>query len=125
MKYLFFIFSFMTFSIAETTYSKEYNNCFQANSNLTTSDMLVCIYSETKRQDKRLNKNYKLSIESLSNEKAIELKIVQRLWIKYRNNKCNFYIGLTGGTKDKLTQADCFLEMTTKRADELDDISYR
>lgn len=86
--------------------------------------MLKCTYNEIKLQDTRLNKNYKKSMNILREEKKDQLKNVQRLWIKYRDLKCAFYFDLIGGTIDKLNRASCLLELTAKRADELEDLDY-
>jgi IS5 family transposase len=54
----------------------------------------------------------------LDNQKRKELKLVQRQWMKYRDSKCGFDYGLTGGTMDLVIGDGCLVDMTAKRADE-------
>ena len=99
--------------------SKEFTKCMKA-SDITNQGMLACIYDEYKREDIRLNKNYRVFKKELSLKKQKELQSLQKLWIEYRDKKCDFYYDLTGGTIDRLNHALCLLETTKKRADELD-----
>jgi len=96
--------------------------CFE-NSGGVTSKMRACSKQELEYQDKLLNKYYKLTMKSLDTLKRTELKKVQRLWIKYRDAKCGFYYGLSGGTMDLIIGDDCLVDMTTKRAEELKSIA--
>jgi uncharacterized protein YecT (DUF1311 family) len=52
-----------------------------------------------------------------------ELKKVQRLWMKYRDAKCGFLFGLTGGTMDLIVGGGCHVDMTAQRARELKSIA--
>lgn len=124
MRYFIFLFVLLVSLHAELTYSKSYNKCFYSD-DLTTAKMLKCTYNEIKLQDTRLNKNYKKSMNGLREGKQDQLKKVQRLWIKYRDLKCDFYFDLTGSTIDKLNRASCLLELTTKRANELEDLDLQ
>lgn len=83
---------------------------------------IVPINIETKIQDRKLNKAYKNVMKALEPNKQQELKEVQRLWVKYRDAYCGFYYGLTGGTIDSLNASSCFLNMTTERVEELENI---
>jgi uncharacterized protein YecT (DUF1311 family) len=102
-------------------YSPQYNICMDRSGGTTTA-MRECNRAELARQDHHLNENYKHLIHKLGKNKRQELKSVQREWIKYRDKKCGFYYGLTGGTMDSLAGDDCVLEMTIQRAAELRDI---
>ncbi len=42
---------------------------------------------------------------------------------KYRDTKCNFLFGLTGGTVDLIIGGGCFIDMTAVRAQELKEIA--
>ncbi len=107
--------------LSAQNYSKEYTQCMK-NSGGVTLEMRLCNGDEVARQDKMLNKNYKQSMKVLDKEKKEELKKVQRLWMKYRDVKCGFLGGLTGGTMDMIMSGDCVLEMTAGRAGELKSI---
>ncbi|MBV5278321.1 MAG: DUF1311 domain-containing protein [Campylobacteraceae bacterium] len=49
-----------------------------------------------------------------------ELKELQRIWINYRDAKCNFIFGLTGGgTADREGVKRCFVKETAQRVKEL------
>ena len=101
--------------------SSQYQQCMDKSGGVTIK-MRECNGDELKRQDKRLNKNYKKAMSVLDSEHRDELKKVQRLWMKYRDAKCDFLFGLTGGTLDLLVGGSCYIDMTAQRADELEEI---
>lgn len=88
----------------------------------STSDfaMVKCIQVELKIQDNNLNKFYKSAMKTLEISNQTKLKETQKLWINYRDAKCNFYSALTGGTMDTLNTASCFLTETSLRTKELE-----
>ena len=102
-------------------YTKSYNTCMD-NSGGVTMNMLECTNQEIKHHDTLLNAHYKQAMKSLEQGKKEELKNVQRMWIKYRDAKCGFYVGLSGGTMDRIIASGCYLDMTAQRAAELKDI---
>lgn len=120
-KYFLLILALTVFIQADVKYSNQYNNCIDKSEGVT-SVMLDCMADETKKQDNLLNRNYKKVMLTLNKEKKLELKKSQRLWMKYRDAKCNFFIGLSGGTVDSLNATSCFLDMTADRAYELDSL---
>ena len=109
-------------SANELHYSPQYQSCLD-NSGGVTSNMRACINHELKYQDGLLNKYYKQAMKVLDAPKRKELKKVQRLWIKYRDAKCDFDYGLTGGTMDLIIGDGCFVDMTAQRAEELKSIT--
>jgi uncharacterized protein YecT (DUF1311 family) len=121
MRYILLISIIVSLSNADVRYSKQYDDCIE-NSGGVTSLMLDCIANETNKQDILLNTNYKKVILILDKARRLELKKSQRLWMKYRDAKCNFFIGLSGGTIDSLNATSCFLDMIALRADELNDL---
>ena len=106
---------------AEIQTSPEYKSCMDKSGGVTLA-MRICNGNELKYQDAILNKNYKQAMKVLDSQHRNELKKVQRQWMKYRDAKCNFLFGLTGGTMDLLIGGSCYIEMTSQRADELEDI---
>jgi uncharacterized protein YecT (DUF1311 family) len=113
---------FASLAFAEVKLSPSYDKCMDKSGG-TTSSMLECADKETKIQDLKLNKAYKNAMKALEPKKQMELKDVQRLWVKYRDAHCGFYEGLTGGTMDSLNTSSCFLEMTAVRVEELEAIA--
>lgn len=121
MKYSLIWLATMVILFAEVNYSKQYDYCTD-NSDGITSVMLNCDSDEMEKQKKLLNANYKKVIATLNQEKRLELKRSQQLWLKYRDAKCGFFYGLTGGTVDLLNGSGCFLEMISTRAYELSNL---
>jgi len=105
-------------SANEIHYSQQYQSCLD-NSGGITSDMRTCSKKELSYQDGLLNKYYKQAMKKLGNAKRKELKQVQRSWMKYRDSKCGFDYGLTGGTMDLVIGDGCLVDMTAQRAEEL------
>ena len=107
-------------SPAAPEYSAAYASCMDTNS--TTAGMVSCAADETKRQDERLNANYRAAMKTLDKHKSTALRDVQRLWIKYRDANCAFAGSATGGTIDQVNGSGCVLDMTQTRAQELEDL---
>jgi len=103
-------------------YSHNYQQCLDNSGGVTTS-MRLCNSKELKYQDKLLNKNYKGAMKRLDKDKQNELKKIQKLWMKYRDARCNFQFGLTGGTIDLIMGDECLVDMTAQRAKELEGIN--
>ena len=112
---------FMTASLRaeDTKYSPVYESCLKKA--VATVDILNCIATEMTFQDKRLNKAYQSALKAFSSGRQEKLKDAQRLWIKYRDGNCEVFVNASGGTMDSLNTASCFLDMTAKRAKELED----
>ncbi|KRG71753.1 hypothetical protein ABB29_02810 [Pseudoxanthomonas dokdonensis] len=103
-----------------TVYSNDYNACLQAEDG-TQDAIIQCQQAETKSQDARLNSAYKALIEKLPGEKQHQLRDTQRLWIKYRDAKCDFVPVYRGDQPDNSKAvADCLLQMTAERAQALE-----
>jgi uncharacterized protein YecT (DUF1311 family) len=98
--------------------SKTYKNCMDKADGVTMN-MHECIAAEIIVQDKRLNGNYSHYIKDLTPERRKKMVDLQRLWIKYRDLKCEFYYDPDGGTFAGLVSHTCMLDMTAERADEL------
>jgi len=103
-------------------YSKDYQPCLDKSGGVTL-EMRICNGKELKFQDKLLNKYYKEAMQVLDKVHKKELKKVQRIWIKYRDAKCDFLFGLTGGSMDLIIGGGCYVDMTMHRARELKSIS--
>ncbi len=104
--------------LAEPEYSKAFDSCMDGSGGVTVK-MLECVDAEIKKQDKKLNENYKTLMTALNASRKNGLKNAQRLWIKYRDANCHFYYDPDGGTIQSILSSDCLLRMTAERADEL------
>ncbi len=103
----------------QTTYLT-YEEC---DATLPTYYMFDCIIQETGRQDNKLNQVYKIAMKKLQKDKQRQndLKTLQRIWIKYRDAKCNFYNGyFGGGTFEREVVLRCEAEITADRVEELE-----
>jgi len=120
MKKVFFAVLLLSVSVvaSEPGYSSAYQHCLDNSGGVTTA-MRECNVQELRYQDGLLNRNYKVLMSRLSPVKKEELKRAQRLWIKYRNANCAFYVGLTGGTMDIVNIGSCHVVMTARRVEEL------
>ena len=90
MKQRLFMLSLMTLPViivAEAQYSSQYQPCLDRSGGVTL-EMRTCNGNELKYQDKLLNKNYKKAMKVIDAKHRNELKKVQRLWMKYRDAKC-------------------------------------
>ena len=104
-------------SPAAPEYSAAYASCMDTNS--TTAGMVSCAADETKRQDERLNANYRAAMKTLDKHKSTALLDVQRLWIQFRDADCAMENDMTGGTIDRINAQMCVLQATKARADTL------
>lgn len=104
---------------AHDSLSKEFSQCME-HSGGTTVTMLDCIKVETAKQDLRLNNAYKELSSTLSEERLIALRDVQRAWIKYRDLSCGFYNDPNAGTLAVVRANDCYMSETARRADKLE-----
>lgn len=113
----------MTLSHADSPkLSKQYTTCMDKSGGVTTK-MHACISTEIKLQDVRLNKAYKSLTTSLDSTRKKQLQQVQRTWIKYRDQNCDFYADPDGGSLARVNGGMCLMEMTALRATELEKFS--
>jgi uncharacterized protein YecT (DUF1311 family) len=107
-----------TVAAADREMTQEYLTCLEK-SNGVTAEMINCILAETRRQDARLNENYKKLISKLATERKNALVEAQRAWIEFRDANCGFYADPEGGSAARVTAHECFLNATVDRAKEL------
>ena len=81
---------------SETEMSQEYSSCVD-NANAATPALIDCALAETKRQDARLNENYKRLMSKLTEQRKNALLEAQRAWIKFRDTNCAFWDDPAGG----------------------------
>jgi uncharacterized protein YecT (DUF1311 family) len=93
--------SAQTFGQEKDLLSAEYSKCIEQSGG-TDPGMLDCMGAEAERQDKRLNDEYKKLMNELKPERKRQLQEAQRLWIKYIEANCDFYLDPDGGTAARL-----------------------
>ncbi|WP_230950577.1 lysozyme inhibitor LprI family protein [Xanthomonas translucens] len=93
-----------------------YDACISAAAGVTPT-MQDCIDTEYAYQDDRLNTVYKALMAKLGDAEKHTLREQQRIWIAERDEKC-FY-DPDSGQAGRVDAAECRLDMTAKRADEL------
>ncbi len=101
------------------SYSKSYSQCLD-NAGGVTISTLNCIDAEYKKQDLRLNANYKKIMSRLSGSTKQDLLDSQRLWIKHRNATCDIYPKIANGTMFTLLSNECYLSEVKNRAEYLE-----
>jgi uncharacterized protein YecT (DUF1311 family) len=99
--------------------SAEYSKCIEQSGG-TDPGMLDCIGAEGDRQDKRLNDVYKKLMNKLKPERKRALQEAQRIWIKYTEANCNFYLDPDGGTAARLAASECPVLAKATRVKELE-----
>ncbi|MBO9829566.1 DUF1311 domain-containing protein [Xanthomonas sp. A2111] len=80
--------------------------------------MLDCISAEHAYQDQRLNTAYNAAMAKLGGAEQHALRERQRKWIAERDDKC--VADPDGGQAARVDAAECRLETTARRADELE-----
>src|SRR5262249_59651261 len=74
----------------ETEMSQDYSSCIDK-ANGVNPALIDCAIAETKRQDARLNENYKRLMSKLTEERKNALLEAQRAWIRFRDVNCAFW----------------------------------
>lgn len=95
-----------------------YDQCLEAASGVTP-DIQDCIDREYEYQYDRLSKAYQLLLSRLDNGKKLELEEEQKKWLSMRDAECGLDAE-AGGQGQRLEANDCILEVTAKRAVELE-----
>lgn len=103
-------------------YSNVYHRCMDAAAG-ATSAMLECIDKETRVQNVRLDRAYRVAQLNLDTKLQKPLHDIQQLWLKYRDANCGLYGRLTGGSIDRINGASCVLEMTKERTENLNGLA--
>ncbi|WP_252255721.1 lysozyme inhibitor LprI family protein [Lysobacter capsici] len=94
-----------------------YDKCLDATGGVTP-EIQDCIAEEYDFQDDRLNKVYQSLLAKLPKEDQEALRVEQRKWVSKRDAECEIDSG--AGQGQRLEANDCLLEMTAKRASELE-----
>ncbi|AOH86225.1 hypothetical protein AWL63_21950 [Sphingomonas panacis] len=90
----------------------------------STVAMVDCLTRRARQADARLNAAYKAARARVPTRQAAALQAAQRAWIAYRTANCRAY-ALGEGTITQVEAAQCALDTTSRRADELEAFSRR
>ena len=97
--------------------SQNYERCMRTVMN-KTEDIKACQLKEFKIQNKRMEKQYKLTLKSADLTEKESVKVSQDIWLKSRENVCRVQ---NNKPKDYVvSQTSCLLQMTTSHADMLE-----
>lgn len=94
-----------------------YDACLTAAAGVTP-DIQDCIAAEFEYQDARLNQAYQAALAKGDRAAQEALREAQRQWIEERDAQCA--LDPDGGQGQRLESNDCALELTAKRAAELE-----
>jgi uncharacterized protein YecT (DUF1311 family) len=79
--------------------------------------MNKCASQDLRSADSNLNSIYKALMAKISPVGQIKLKELERLWIKYRDQQCDFNAnGTSGGSVHSMTYAMCLTELAIQQA---------
>jgi len=85
----------------------------------STYEIVECFKAKTAQWDKRMTIAYQRIMNAGEAKQREQLRVTQRLWIRYRDANCLYY-GLGEGTVARIDAGDCMLRMTQSRALELE-----
>jgi len=85
----------------------------------STYEIVECLKAKTAQWDKRMTIAYQRIMNAGEAKQREQLRVTQRLWIRYRDANCLYY-GLGEGTVARIDAGDCMLRMTQSRALELE-----
>lgn len=94
-----------------------YSQCLDRSKG-AASDIQNCVGTEFKYQDARLNDAYKRLRGKLEAEWQLKLRAEERQWVAQRDKQCRG--DSSDGTGQVVSTNDCTLELTAKRATELE-----
>ncbi|HWX01987.1 lysozyme inhibitor LprI family protein [Collimonas sp.] len=108
------------------SFTKQFYIC-EKKADAVTPEILDCVSQEFTKQDVRLNKAYRDLLSKLPQEKAEELRKVQRAWLGYVQAKCSFlYDGHElSGQEDRVAANYCSIQERAERATDLELLSNR
>jgi uncharacterized protein YecT (DUF1311 family) len=102
----------------EKEYSPKFYKCIDTA--ISGSATINCIDDEIKLLDKRLKHSYANLMKIETPERKAELQTAQRLWLQFQKANCNFYEDADGGSMRREMSANCYLESTKNRVNELE-----
>lgn len=84
------------------------------------SAITQCFLNESNKANDHLNQVYGKTLKALDSDEAQQLKVAQRLWLRFRDANCNAERKLyTGGSAAPTVHAACIAADTEERIREL------
>ncbi|HEX3708400.1 MAG TPA: lysozyme inhibitor LprI family protein [Pseudolabrys sp.] len=90
----------------------------------STYEMVECLKAKTAQWDKRMTIAYEEKLKEAEPKQREQLRVAQRLWVKFRDANCLYY-DLGEGTIARIDTGNCMVEMTKRRAIELEEAGER
>lgn len=100
--------------VREHGYSAAYRACTEAAHGFTAT-IADCYNTELVRQSERLNRALEAAVAARSGDQKRRLLVTQRAWVELRDAKCR-----DGDGPDLLHEGSCRLDLTIRRAAELE-----
>jgi uncharacterized protein YecT (DUF1311 family) len=86
----------------------------------STFEIVACLKVQTAQWDKRMSVAYQEALKDAQPKQREQLRVAQRLWIKYRDANCLYY-DLGEGTIARIEAGYCMKDLTKTRALELEE----
>ena len=103
-------------------YTPAYGRCLDRPEAQSTMGTIECIGVEFQVQDARLNRAYADAMGRMTTQDQKDnLRAAQRAWIAYRDADCLSRASPEWGSLSRVDAANCRLEHTYRRADDLQD----
>ena len=87
--------------------------------------ILGCLSGETRRQESRLAASVTKATKSLSAGEKKQLDEANTAWRRFRDANCTFYADPKGPPPANLENADCMLNLTVGRAQEMEHVAHQ
>ena len=107
--------------------TSEFRDCVKASKEVMEAKkqedlpaILACLSAEVKRQEGRLSGSVGRAAKSLTGDEKQKLDAANSAWRNFRNANCNFYADPKGAPPANLENADCLLNLTVGRAQEME-----
>ena len=88
----------------------------------STLEVLQCQEREFQKVDRRLNQAYQRALLRLPPKKRRELRTIQRLWIRYKEAKCDYFYDAKSGRGGLEEKMECLIQESKRRAKELENL---
>jgi uncharacterized protein YecT (DUF1311 family) len=85
----------------------------------STYEIVDCLRAQTAQWDKRMNAAYQQALKDAEPRQREQLRVAQRLWLRYRDANCLYY-DLGEGTIARIEAGYCMLDLTKTRTLELE-----
>ena len=112
--------SLTSFNTAFADYSKEFDQCIDTLGAYSPA-VVKCMNEELSKRDKLLNTAYKQYMARIQDFRKEDLRNTHRLWIQYRDAKCDMFYHRECGSGGLEDLHDCLITETIQRTKELNE----